>query len=81
MNIDPNQSKHAIYGGPEFGPTFGFGSDINIWGNPSTGKGSYSNLGSSYNHPRYAEGSNEVQCFLAGSHKFQLSEIEVYQKE
>jgi hypothetical protein len=42
---------------------------------------SYSNLGSSYKHPKYAQGTNEAQSFLAGSHRFRLDEIEVYQKE
>jgi hypothetical protein len=81
MNIDPNQSVHAIFGGPDYGPTFGCGCDIYIRGNPNTGNNSYSDLGSVYNHPRYTKGSNEINSFLAGSHKFQLSEIEVYQKE
>jgi hypothetical protein len=80
MNIDPNKSKYAIFGGTEHGPSFGYG-DICFLRNPNTGKGSYSNLSYSYNHPRYAIGSNETKCFLAGSHYFQLSEIEVYLKE
>ncbi len=41
----------------------------------------YSNLGCSYKHPQYAYETNEAKSFLAGSHKFQLDEIEVYQKE
>jgi hypothetical protein len=81
MNIDPNQRQHAIVGGPEYGPSFGFDCDIYIYKNPNTGKGSFSTLGSSYNHSRYTKGSNEINSFLAGSHEFQLSEIEVYQKE
>ena len=42
---------------------------------------SFSNLGWTYKHPQYAYGTNEAKSFLAGSHKFQLDEIEVYQKE
>ena len=42
---------------------------------------SYSDLGYSYKHPQYEDGTNEASTFLAGSHKFQLDEIEVYQKE
>jgi hypothetical protein len=79
MNIDPYQSHHAIFGGTEHGPSFGYG-DICFLRNPNTKYNSYSKLGTSYNHPRYTEGSNEIKCFLAGSYKFQLSEIEVYQK-
>jgi hypothetical protein len=42
---------------------------------------SCSQLGYYYNHPKYEEETNEANSFLAGSHKFQLDEIEVYQKE
>ncbi len=46
-----------------------------------TNKNSYSNLGKSYIHPDYAVGSNEAKLSLAGSHYFQVSEIEVYTKQ
>jgi hypothetical protein len=81
MNIDPNQSKNAIFCGPQYGPSFGYNYDICIRQDPFTGKSAFSRLGNSYIHPRYTQGSNEIQSFLAGSHYFQLSEIEVYQKE
>jgi hypothetical protein len=42
---------------------------------------SYSSLGGTYKHPKYEYGTNEARTFLAGSFKFQLDEIEVYQKE
>jgi hypothetical protein len=42
---------------------------------------SYSNFGYAFKHPHYEEGTNEAKSFLAGSHRFQLAEIEVYQKE
>ena len=38
-------------------------------------------LGESYSHPQYEFGTDEAKSFLAGSHEFQLEEIEVYQKE
>ena len=48
---------------------------------------SYSNLGFTYINPKYSNEQNEagngaedVTSFLAGSLKFQLAEIEVYQK-
>ncbi len=41
---------------------------------------SYSKLDSIYQHPQYAFDSNEAKTFLAGSHKFQLDEIEVYRR-
>ena len=38
---------------------------------------SYSKLGDSYKHPQPSQGGS----YLAGSAQFQLSEIEVFQKE
>ncbi len=32
-------------------------------------------------HPNYASGSNEAHSFLAGSHRFHTTGIEVYTKE
>jgi hypothetical protein len=40
-----------------------------------------SNLGHTKTHSQYAYGTNEAQTFLTGSCRFQLDEIEVYQKE
>ena len=77
MNIDPNQQQKAIYCGSECGPTF-YGGII-IYSNANAH--SQSNLGSSYKHPQYAFGTTEAKSFIAGSEYFQLSEIEVYQKE
>jgi hypothetical protein len=54
---------------------------ISIANNSNTTMNSYSRLGSSYLHPQYAYGKNETLTFLAGSFRFQLDEIEVYQKE
>jgi hypothetical protein len=81
MKIDPNGS--AILCFSSFGPTFGsfFCSDIYVANNANTTMDSFSILGWSYKHPQYAFGTNEAQTFLAGSHYFQLDEIEVYQKE
>jgi hypothetical protein len=58
-----------------YGPTFGL-NDIYICDFANSTVGSYSNLGSSYQHPQPSQG----QSYLAGSYHFQLSEIEVYQK-
>ena len=79
MKIHPNRHEWAIYCHSADGPSFGY--DIHIANNANTAKGSYSYLGSAYKHPQYAKGTNEASTFLAGSHKFQLDETEVYQKE
>jgi hypothetical protein len=79
MKIDPNKHQYAICCNSLFGPTFGH--DIKIFNNANTTMDNYSNLGFSYQHPQYAHGTNEAETFLAGSFKFQLDEIEVYQNE
>ena len=81
MNINPNYLHRAIYCDSRHGPIFGGGRDIQITNNSNTTMKSYSDLGFSYSHPQYACFTDEVQTFLAGSFKFQLDEIEVYQKE
>jgi len=79
MKIDPNRHQAAIYCHSEYGPTFG--CDIIIANNANTTWESRSNLCYHYKHPQYGHRTNEADSFLAGSHKFQLDEIEVYQKE
>ena len=79
MKIDSNQHEYAIQCNYRYGPIFG-GCDIAIANNANTTMDSNSNLGDAYRHPQYAQGTNEAQSFLAGSYKFQLDEIEVYQK-
>jgi hypothetical protein len=80
MNIDSNRYQNAIRCNLSYGPIFG-GCEITIANNPNTTMDSYSFLGSSYKHPQYAKGTNEAKTFMAGSYKFQLDEIEVYEKE
>jgi hypothetical protein len=81
MKVNPNKHQRAIGCHSECGPTFGDGYDIRIANNANITKDSHSELGSSYLHPEYAQGTIEALRFLAGSHTFQLDEIEVYQKE
>jgi hypothetical protein len=80
MLVGPHEHESAIYCDSKYGPTFGYG-DICIANNANTTMDSYSELGHTYSHPQYAEGTNEAVSFLAGSFEFQLDEIEVYQKE
>jgi hypothetical protein len=81
MKIDPNERQYAIGCHSGFGPAFGGSCDILIADNSNTKMDSRSDLGHTYKHPQYEEGTNEAKKFLAGSHEFQLAEIEVYQKE
>ena len=71
---------NGIYCEKSHGPAFG-GHDLIIADKSNTNTISYSNIGHSYTHPDYAYGSNEANLFLAGSNKFQVSEIEVYAKQ
>lgn len=75
------QNQTLIYCNSRFGPTFGNGHDIHISSNSNGNTLSYSNLGISYKHPNYENGSNEAESFLAGSFYFQTVEIEVYTKK
>jgi hypothetical protein len=80
MKIHPKKRQYAIYCHFECGPIFG-GYDISIANNANKTMNSYSNLGHTYLHPQYLEGTSEAETFLAGSYQFQLDEIEVYQNE
>jgi hypothetical protein len=79
MKIDSNKHQHAIFCHSECGPSYVGG--IIIKNNANTTIDSYSNLGFNYKHPQYAYETVEAESFLAGSYKFQLAEIEVYQRE
>ena len=81
MSIVTNQQEYAIYCNSRSGLVFGSGHDISIGDNANMKAVSSSNLGQTYKHPHFAKGTTEAQSFLAGSQYFQLSEIEVYQKE
>jgi hypothetical protein len=79
MEIKTNQHQYAIYCHSNDGPIFG--DDIIIANNANTTMNSSSNLGYCYRHPQYAYGTNEAFTILAGSHQFQMDEIEIYEKE
>jgi hypothetical protein len=72
---------NGIYCLTSCGPTFGGGFDLCIDDKSNSNTNSRSNLGHSYTHPNYAYESNEAKSFLAGSCKFQISEIEVFTKQ
>jgi hypothetical protein len=71
------KTAYSIFCDLFYGPTFGGGTDLCICNSANTTTGSYSYLGGSYQHPQPSQG----RSYLAGSAEFQLSEIEVYQKE
>ena len=78
----PKDPKYSIWVSEDDGVSFGKGkSDIYINSNSDTNKMSFSNLGNTYVHPSFQNGSNEAKCFLAGSYNFSTSEIEVFKVE
>jgi hypothetical protein len=89
LKIKPKQSPYAICCYSLFGPIFGNGHDIFIASNSNESMDSYANLGFTYVNPKYSSEQNgagngaaeDATSFLAGSLKFQLVEIEVYQRE
>jgi BTB/POZ domain-containing protein KCTD9 len=81
IKIDPNEYHRAIFCQSECGPSFGGVHDNHIANDDNNAMFGCSNLCFAYMHPQYEYGTNEAQSFLAGSHEFQLDEIEVYEKE
>ena len=81
MKIKTNYHQSAIRCHSEYGPTFGGGHDIHIANNANPTMIRYSKLCFSYKHPQYEFETNEADTFLAGSNKFQLADIEVYERE
>ena len=76
MKIYPSQYNYAIGCDSKYGPIFGGCRDIHISSNANTTCDNHSMLGWTYKHAKYLVETNEAQSFLAGSCKFQLSEIE-----
>ncbi len=70
-------TNRSIYCDSGSGPIFGSGNDIHICSYANLIESCYSILGHSYQHPQ----PGQSYSYLADSYSFQLSEIEVYQKE
>ena len=74
-------ASHSIFCSAWSGPTFGADFSIYIANKANKIDNCSSNLGKTYRHGKYVYNSDEARAFLAGSYHFQLSEIEVYQRE
>lgn len=70
----------AIYSGPNYGTVFGM-EDISLFDNFNLPNSNYSNFGYTYILPEYPYNSRKAQGFLAGSCKFSVEDIEVFQKK
>jgi len=71
-------SEYAIFCHTSCGPSFGGHSDIHIMSSSNSNRISYSNFGAIYEYADYKYGTEKAQSILAGSHKFQTVEIEVF---
>ena len=79
LAIKPGGSK-ATYDYATCGFTAGGGHDIHIYDGCNGNTSSYANLGHSYKPPPgYTCGKENTKAFLAGSYKFRVAEIEVWQ--
>jgi hypothetical protein len=79
LKIKSRIDKSAIYCSYFYGPVFGECRDICIYPNSNNNESSFANLGCSFEHPTYVYQSSEANCFLAGSQRFAVSDIEVFQ--
>jgi hypothetical protein len=81
MNLKPNHFRFAIYCSSYYGPMFGDSNgDLCIASDANTNTNSHAELCRSFNHPKYIHGTDEAQSFLAGSFRFKVDEIEVYER-
>ena len=73
----------SIYCSSSCGPAFGnaSGLDLKLADRADSNESSYSDLGFSFSHPKYKNGSYRARGFLAGSHNFRVADIEVFQAE
>lgn len=69
----------AIYCHRDFGPCFGK-KDISISSESNTNMSSYAGIGSTFNNIVYYMNKSRAQDVLAGAHKFQTVDIEVYSR-
>ena len=78
FRLHVKNTERAIYGGSNYGPTFG-GLDIYIANSAGSNTNSYTNLGSSYAQVAgYRYSASDTKSLLAGSYNFQPHEVEVF---
>lgn len=78
VKIDPNESEFAIVCDELAGPIFGDGHDIYISNNCDTQMQSYSLFPCSYKCPNIITDWSRTKSILAGTYKFNVSNIEVF---
>ena len=79
INESYNFASSSVVSNLTNGPVFGSSHDLHIDDLSNIGYFSYSNLGNTYIHPEYPNGSPRTKSILAGSQYFKVYEIEVFQ--
>ena len=79
LKLKCSRQNHSIGCNANYGPVFG--RDLIISDNSNRNVLSSSHIGHSYEHLLYTCESNEAKTFLAGSHMFQTSQIEVFTRQ
>ena len=77
-NDENDEAQGSVWFGLEVGPIFGYGYDLFIKDRSNTND-SHSNLGYTYTHPEFPKKCQRTKTILAGTEKFQVNEIEVFQ--
>jgi hypothetical protein len=75
MTRTHQNDPYAIYTRNSFGPTFGNHHDIHIYSDAGSNTNSHTNFNQNYQAP---SGVSDARTILAGTYKFQPSEIEVF---
>ena len=76
-----SSEKNSIGLFNQYGPVFGADVYDDFFISDYSNTNSYSNLGKTYTHPDYPHGSERTKTILAGTHHFQVQEIEVFQMQ
>jgi hypothetical protein len=74
--LKDQNTPYAIYTYKSYGPTFGGGHDIHISNDAVSNTYSYTNFNQNYQAP--SGQVSDTRTILAGTYKFQPSEIEVF---
>lgn len=74
LKLKGSSNQSGICCNSSFGPVFGAGNDLCIYGNSNANSNSHSNLNNTYECPPNVNAST----FLAGNSKFCVDELEVF---
>jgi len=78
MKANSNGSSYGSYDYYIYGPTWGGGHDLCIYGDCNSNNSSYSNLGHTFTPPDGFTYGGNAKDLLAGSYNFTVKEYEVY---